>query len=392
MKYCNSAKSNNNTISWSLSDLEQSLQEKKIQQSNKNKSSIYVIDPNKLKIKEKQEDTTTTYDDNVDLVLSRQASQIIYNQGTLYPISMHQKQNKSLLPIPYSLFNKKIRRCISKSISNILIKPNINPLFGDTSWRGNHGRWWKKDDSAIHTIPKVKIIQHKTNCYNNKKCHFLLLKIINPTMGKVRLRFQNSSIDDIKDIDTSDLLIDYTKKIYSSASLLKQSSSLLSYNDILELQPTTKDTTLSSLLSSSSSSDCNAIVLENRIIQEWLDSIPPLPNKNLLLSPSSSSGNTNDTTTDDDRLQTRIDIIHTNNDIAYIGMTVQDENAEERCSTHNADFAAYPIVMQIEIGNGSWELSGIERDSNISIKNNEIDYVPFTLLLAWDGNDRSSAA
>jgi hypothetical protein len=83
----------------------------------------------------------------------------------------------------------------------IVLKPKLNPLDGDSSTSHSSatiGQWYRKDSSAIYTIPQVQVTQK--DCYETikahatngevtaQKRHLLLLQVSNPTLGTIRLR------------------------------------------------------------------------------------------------------------------------------------------------------------------------------------------------------------
>ena len=56
---------------------------------------------------------------------------------------------------------KKSYRCkevVAKGLPGIVLKPQLNPLAGDSSMRTNTS-WWKKADLAILYIPSLHILQ-----------------------------------------------------------------------------------------------------------------------------------------------------------------------------------------------------------------------------------------
>jgi hypothetical protein len=127
---------------------------------------------------------------------------------------------KDLLPIPIKLRPRKSRRCraeLREGRAGILLKPRLNPLEGDSSLRSGHGQWWKKDSSAIHVIPSATVVRCVTTAWNDsadtaatspnptteggvgesvaprsRRRIVVLLKVTNPTLGSLRLRFAAS--------------------------------------------------------------------------------------------------------------------------------------------------------------------------------------------------------
>jgi hypothetical protein len=83
----------------------------------------------------------------------------------------------------------------------IVLKPKLNPLDGDSSTShssGMVGQWYRKDSSAIYTVPQVQVTQEV--CYDTEKGfdtseektslkrRCLLLQVSNPTLGPIRVR------------------------------------------------------------------------------------------------------------------------------------------------------------------------------------------------------------
>uniref|UniRef100_A0A7S4MWN0 Dynactin subunit 4 n=1 Tax=Odontella aurita TaxID=265563 RepID=A0A7S4MWN0_9STRA len=102
-----------------------------------------------------------------------------------------------LLPLPVPLRARKSRRCrreLAEGRTGILVKPKVNPLEGDSSLRSGHGQWWKKDSSAVHSVPRVSVLRHGTaTAAGSRKLHALLLSVRNPTLNSVRIRLGPSS-------------------------------------------------------------------------------------------------------------------------------------------------------------------------------------------------------
>lgn len=99
-----------------------------------------------------------------------------------------------LLPLPVPLRARKSRRCrreLAEGRTGILVKPKVNPLEGDSSLRSGHGQWWKKDSSAVHSVPRVSVVRlGSTDPVGPGKPgrhHALLLSVRNPTLNAVRL-------------------------------------------------------------------------------------------------------------------------------------------------------------------------------------------------------------
>ena len=120
----------------------------------------------------------------------------------------HSPENRSnLLPLPVSLQPRTSRRCLAEMAEGkpgILVKPKLNPLEGDTSLRTGHGQWWKKDSSAVLVLPNIRVVK----AFSNETISAALLKVTNPTIGSIRLRFTASLYKGEKSNSTPDELID----------------------------------------------------------------------------------------------------------------------------------------------------------------------------------------
>lgn len=127
----------------------------------------------------------------------------------LVGMTYHPTRSNIHLPIPVSLRARAERRCMREMEAGrpgILLKPKVNPLEGDTSLRYGHGQWWKKDSSAIHSIPRVYIKAVKYNVSTSQ--YALLLQIQNPTIGPIRLRIGTALEEHTKFPDSLEVIMD----------------------------------------------------------------------------------------------------------------------------------------------------------------------------------------
>lgn len=70
-------------------------------------------------------------------------------------------------PLQSMLYPRRVplrARCVKRCIADmeagragIMSKPQLNALVGDSSQRTNVGKWWKKECSAVHTIPRITV-------------------------------------------------------------------------------------------------------------------------------------------------------------------------------------------------------------------------------------------
>lgn len=130
----------------------------------------------------------------------------------------------SLLPKPISLLPRTIRRCraeLDAGRPGILVKPKSNPMDGDTSLKYGHGQWWKKDSSAIHMIPKVKIIQYGTDDSSHGRYYAFLLLVTNPRLETIHVTLDRPVMHphDSKDDDDHEIMKNVILDSYSLQSV-----------------------------------------------------------------------------------------------------------------------------------------------------------------------------
>jgi hypothetical protein len=233
-----------------------------------------------------------------------------------------------------------------------------------------------QDSSAVHVIPRVKVVKHAALVENNKRA--FLLKVTNPTLGTIRLRFSPSTYQgeqlaetttDSADQKTtpflSDLLVDTFTDEHShvkincnafasleptqEVELLSAEDSFIEFGgkskevpyEVLRWDPTQVEA------AAAASSNGNAVM---RLVAQsastaWFELVAPD-----ILTPSSS---TNDGT-----------------------------------GTNTASAAVSPAValaLQIEVGNGSWQSSLVQPKLQ---EEDAKDWVTFDLLITW--NSRSN--
>lgn len=344
----------------------------------------------------------------------------------------------SLLPVPLPLRARYVRRCcaeLAKGRPGILVKPKVNPLEGDSSLRFGHGQWWKKESSAIHIVPKVQI--HK---YGGKDGHHaLLLQIKNPTLGMVRLRLHNAYFP------CNSTSISFPKRYEEFA----MNSTTIQTTCARVISPPHMNTTTTA---TDDASIMEAVMLESvedaflelgkghgrdpPAVQKWnatsvLDGYLNRQQQSL----EGGDGEGREGVVVSDTLSPSCDrfgLIAQAKDVAWIQCIVTEEEGIEhlaagsKCGSDNGgeggggddgdsggvnetlpeedSFVSTPLVMDIEIGNGSWETSWIQaikknKGSGDRSKKNEeeekdadgggdqdaglVDYASFTILPVW---------
>ncbi|GAX21244.1 hypothetical protein FisN_1Lh072 [Fistulifera solaris] len=245
-----------------------------------------------------------------------------------------------LLPLPVPLRARRSRRCRAELASGrpgILVKPKVNPLEGDSSLRTGHGQWWRKDSSAIHVIPRVRVMKM---VYQEQSIHFLL-QVTNPTLGLIRLRWSPSPYCGEEDWDGNvtlllpHLLVDTITQEIWHVRLLEAEERQFETTEIIELA-SAEDSLLE--LSHSSGNQVPEAV------SRW----------------SGTSEHTQ-----------------------WIAQQQQDAWLEVvvkiKAAMKNNEHWAIPLRMQVELGNGSWESSLIQQDTS-----KETDWVDFDVVLTWE--------
>jgi hypothetical protein len=211
----------------------------------------------------------------------------------------------------------------------ILVKPKLNPLEGDTSLRSGHGQWWKKDSTATHVVPLVTIVKRVNG-------HFLL-KVSNPTMGMVRLRFGPSTLENARAL--KQVLIDSLKVSYADIILNPKATSTLKPSEFVQL-----DSVQDSFLELGKSSRSSL----PEAVASWT---PTAPGD----SPS-------------------IQLVASYKDTAWLELILTVTDYQQ-----NQVWTAAPITLQIQVGDGSWESSLIK-----CIPSERPDLVTFDIFIAWE--------
>ena len=254
------------------------------------------------------------------------------------------------IPLRMPLRSKKSRRCkleLKSGRPGILVKAKGNPLEGDSSLRSGHGQWWKKDSSAIHMFPNISVFSFKADPIDNKKDHVklaMLLKVQNPTLGILRIRFGSSEgYSTYVEPRMNNILLDPYQRLYVDASTIdipKDDICLQNFTDVAELEPS--EDILLDIGKSGENEDIDEVL-------SW--------DASTVLSSMNSS---------------KISLLSHKKDVAWFELLFVDARLSE--IDHHQEYAVtMPIGIQIQVGEGSWESSLIK----VNRPNEELDFVQF---------------
>lgn len=283
-----------------------------------------------------------------------------------------------LLPLPTPLRVRKSRRCraeLAEGRPGILLKPKLNPLEGDSSLRTGHGQWWKKDSSAIHVVPHIKVVQHEkisvvSTTEEKETFVVFLLQISNPTLSMVRLRLASSSYqgeyewqDDEYAAETStstrptttnlqNLLVDTLTQSRWHVALQKNVANDMEPTETVEL----------------SSAEDSIIELGGKsaelpqAVRQWKAETTAT-----MAAAKVAVGTQNAT----------INLVANNSSKAWFELAIPLRKVSVK---QDGVAPAIPVQLQVELGNGSWESSLIKAIDDTSSGK---DWVTFDFLVAW---------
>jgi hypothetical protein len=297
----------------------------------------------------------------------------------------------SYYPIPRS-FNVRYSYRSKKDVliyhrPGIVLKPKLNPLDGDSSTSHTSamiGQWYRKDSSAIYTIPQVQVVKERYDDSaktNGQKKHYFLLQVSNPTLGPIRVRLllnQSTSSFELKykdefshwndegiDVDETiatatfrNVLLDplrrvLTDEIHIDLSI-SQSTASENSTPTIELQ-SMED---SILLDYPGTATATNIISTNRESNER-NAIPDVVKLWGLDKTDNSSKNNS------------LRFVAQNSSTAWYELSVINsvirrpspvDATSENTPSSTASSYGIPMVLEIDIGNGSWESSLIPVD------------------------------
>lgn len=348
---------------WCVESLEEMMQKRREEE----RSSVVAplvkgIELKRLTLQDGVEDAASSPEGSARPSAEESTSQTVLGPGVAAAASS--KGPESLLPLPVALRPRKSRRCraeLAASRTGILVKPKLNPLEGDSSLRSGHGQWWKKDSSAIHVVPRVKVVRHgKTTLPDSRIRHALLLSVANPTMGMIRFRLSGADLRDFGARTSGDegytlhnVRVDFLGRVRANVRMIGSTSTLV-LPDMVELEAV--EDALFDIGGAAQSGD-------PKDVEKW-DAAAVLKEKGTeyFNEPSDCPFST----------------VAVSKDKAWIQLIIDQDGLEE--ASASGDFLAVPATMQVEIGNGSWESSLIKP---VEVKDGESDLVSLRLVLAW---------
>ena len=336
--------------SWSVESLEDAMKQRREKMAKQVTQSISIQGGGGVQVNNQSVLTVgdhVTVDDDSDRILCNGPLQQSRQQ-----IVSTTAQHQQLLPIPLCLRARAVKRCLKELEAGrpgILVKPKVNPLDGDTSLRYGHGQWWKKDSSAIHSVPRVQIQEHKFNPSTSQ--HALLFQLKNPTLGPVRLRIHSN----------------FHETTTTTTSFPE------SYNAVLDSM--TLQSEVVNVIPPTPSDAMDRFVLE-AVEDAFLD-IGTGTDVGGNVHGWGASASASDIEWSEERNCKLIGVI---NDMAW----VQFVTAGLGESVSDGKFMATPLILEIEVGDDSWESSLIQaRD----MKDGGKDCVSFTILPVWRRDD-----
>lgn len=252
-------------------------------------------------------------------------------------VSMMAQSRSDLLPVPVPLRARWSRRCraeIAEGRPGILLKPKLNPLEGDSSLRTGHGQWWKKDSSADHVMPRVRVMRVEPV----EGGRALLLKVTNPTLGSVRLCLTSSDYQGESDWDDPEKKTVVLEELLVDTLTQTKVNAVVNTTSLKDLEPTPMVELLSA---------------EDSII-ELGGKAHKTPDEVVNWKPSPPSG------------ESTVKVVVVSASTVWFELSLVGEQAHSP--------SAYPMGLEIEIGNGSWETSLIQPEG-------EADRVKWDLVI-----------
>ncbi len=296
----------------------------------------------------------------------------------------------SYYPIPrpfhirYSLRSKK--DVLIHHRPGIVLKPKLNPLDGDSSTSHSSaviGQWYRKDSSAVYTIPQVQVTRKygydgaTTNAATQETTsptkHFFSLQVTNPTLGPIRFRLllSQSTTSDISkysddvshwndnesdvDVNTTtptfrNVLLDpllrtTTEELH--VLLFGSNLSASTETPTIELQ-SMEDSILLDYASTSPAAHSTSANTRNALpgaINEW--GLDQTDHQNIL------SDKNNHYNRSDNQLR----FVAQNASTAWYELSVVEPMIQHHLSTGATSSYGIPMILEIDLGNGSWESS-----------------------------------
>jgi len=102
--------------------------------------------------------------------------------------SIDKSMRENIYPLGILLRTKRTLRCrkdYDDGKMSILVQPKTYPLEGDSSMNLQRGRWFIKDASAVHTVPRILIVS-PISTENDK----MIINLFNPLEENVHIKFE----------------------------------------------------------------------------------------------------------------------------------------------------------------------------------------------------------
>ena len=336
---------------WSLSELEDSLADKK-----RGLQSQYIGVGEERGIGVEEKSSNSLSDDKQTKNQLIPTSQQLAAQMSLSATAP--RYQKDLLPLPVHYRTRVSRRCRAEQSAGrtgILMKPQLNPLAGDTSLRVGHGQWWKKDSTAVHVVPRVEVFNSGTGPSSGNVA--ALLKVNNPTLSMIRLRFAGPNVLEerahIEENELENILIDpFTETTVVKAGLCSLDSlRSISPTDWIEL-----DSAEDLLLDIGKRQDDDPEAVRSWDFASVLD-----------------AKETN---------YPELKIVASRGDTSWVELTLPHAAMVDGIEDKNPEtsYVAVPLSLHIEVGRGSWDGSLIKR-LDLPEQEQDIVQIDFVVLL-----------
>ena len=198
-------------------------------------------------------------------------------------------------------------------------------------------------------MPRIGVLKHEIK--GNHRV--FLLKVTNPTLGPVRLRFASSSYQGEKEWD------DETKRTPIIPDLLVDDLFQIHMN--LELKPLLTE---------------NMKQTESVELLSAEDSFIELGGKSTEIPDQVKNWEPRDFTSDGEDSAMRL--VASSASTAFFELALANAAGPATTKDHSV---AVPLTLELETGNGSWESSLIQKSTH---GENEADWVSFDLVFTWN--------
>lgn len=220
----------------------------------------------------------------------------------------------------------------------------------------------------MQVLPRVRVTKHASDGTR----HAFLLKVSNPTLGKIRMRLASSeySGEPVWDEPSEttallqNILVDTFGGKYMDAELMPDVVHNLTPTEMCELEPA-EDSFLELGQSSNQVPE---------LVSKW-DAADALSN-----SPISSEGSN----------KASLKLLAIKNSAAWFELVVLENSSSSNADTKGVS-TAVPLKLQIEVGNGSWESSLVQPElKGDSSGDDAKDMVSFSLVIVWDNQSSTT--